>query len=454
MTPKNKKLILFSEKYDVEEYNRQPLPQDIYNKEGAILAYEGNTLPYDRLLNSYILVDHSFGQKKTYVEKDIREHEESTRTYSEEDLHAMSEDYREDSAEELEEKLYELEFEPIPKVRMALRSNIYHLKEIFETKIVNNLVSLNSENNEKITINIATYLDNILDINMYATDYIDMITAIRSKDNYLTFSHAAAVAFYSLAIAKKLKLLRDDFKDNNLGKWISQRTFNRPRPPGIIALPNSLLQYIDYQKDNIRLKYDKEVTAKLFEDVHDLMYEYATVNMREEYPSLTVEYSNVNRKILTMAALNHDIGKVCIPNKILNKPGKLTEAEFAVMKKHPIYSVTKLKEIGINNKRLLANIIGHHILGVDTGYPKVKGAPPPESKIIAVADIYDAMRSPKYYGREYGQEEALDYIHELYEKELIDLPLYICAIHTFQEYNHVYVKRRYKKSQFQGEEDI
>ncbi len=454
MAPKNKKLILFSENYNAAEFDRKPLPQDIYNKEGAILAYEGHTLPFDRLANSYILVDYTYGQNQKFIEREIRNHEESGRSYTKEDLFAMSDQYEEESARELEEKLHDLEFEPIPKVRMALRSNIYHLKEIFETKIVNNLVSLNSENNEKITINIANYLDNILDINMYATDYIDMITAIRSKDNYLTFSHAAAVAFYSLAIAKKLKLIQDDFRENNMGKWISQKTFNHRKPPGIIALPNGLLHYIDYQKDNIRLKYDKEVSGKLFEDIHDLMYEYATVNSREEYPSLSVEYSNVNRKILTMAALNHDIGKVCIPNKILNKPGKLTDQEFAVMKKHPVYSVTKLKEIGITNNRLLANIIGHHILGGDTGYPRVKGAPPPESKIIAVADIYDAMRSTKYYGREYSQGEALDYIRELYEKECLDLPLYICAVHTFQEYNHVYVKRRYKKSQFQGEDQL
>ena len=97
-------------------------------------------------------------------------------------------------------------------------------------------------------------------------------------------------------------------------------------------------------------------------------------------------------------ALLHDIGKIGIPDNILNKPGKLTDEEFAVMKSHAQRGFDILKEISIAPD--LAIGAGYHHEKIDgTGYPNgLTGKDIPEfAQIIAVADTYDAMHSTRVY---------------------------------------------------------
>jgi hypothetical protein len=272
-----------------------------------------------------------------------------------------------------------------------------------------------------------------------------MIRAIRNADNYLTFSHASAVAFYSIAIAKKLKMLRDDNLNGNLGRWKPIKTHKNPKIGSSMPFSNQMLRYIDSQVNSINLKYDPEIRKVLLEDLFDLMHEYSKINFKTEYPSLSVNYDDNTRRLIGMAGLNIDIGKICIPNSVLNKKDKLSDDEWDLMKKHPVMSVSKLKEVDVDNPKMFAYIIGHHLLDQENSYPKVKGSPPVESKIIAVADMYDAMTSPRYYGRIKANKEALEQIRYLYEKDYIDEPLYLTAIHTFQEFSHEFVGKRHKK---------
>mgnify|MGYP003525603342 FL=1 len=104
-------------------------------------------------------------------------------------------------------------------------------------------------------------------------------------------------------------------------------------------------------------------------------------------------------KILTLGGLVHDIGKLKIDKKILDKPEKLTEEEFEEVKKHPSYSHKILTEMGYNEEKLLRAVTLHHEREDGTGYPlgiKSKNIPI-HSKIIAIADIFDAMTSNKVY---------------------------------------------------------
>lgn len=104
-------------------------------------------------------------------------------------------------------------------------------------------------------------------------------------------------------------------------------------------------------------------------------------------------------KNLTQAGLLHDVGKCKISHEILNKPGELTEKEFMEIHQHPRYSYDLLKDVeGIHNDVLLG-ILTHHERENGTGYPigitseKINLI----GKIIAVADIYDAMTSERIY---------------------------------------------------------
>lgn len=443
-----KKLVRFSSSYTIEEHDGKPLPEDIYNSEGAILARKGSALPRERLANSYILVDETYlygkpGQKVT------GEQAPAPVDRSDEEISSdvISDDYEEESAEKIENYLVELDFEPIPKLKTALRSNIYSVKEIFRKKIVNNMVFLDSQNNETITGQIADYLAHIVDINLYASDYIDMLTAIRNRDNYVTFSHALSVAFYTMAIAKKMKMLREDYiVRDNLGRWLPIKTKKHGKILNTLPLSTQLLKYIDYQKHTVNIKYEGEVKETLLERINDLMYEYAALDGKKEYPSLSPAYDDAMLRVLTMAAINCDIGKLCIPNRILNKRGPLTPDEWSVMKQHPVYSVSKLKEIDVNNPRMFALIISHHIIDRENGYPAVKGNIPLETRIIMVADAYDAMTAPRHYGKIHSHAEAIENIAALRERGSIDLPLFLAAVHTFEEYNHEFIKRRNKKT--------
>ena len=104
-------------------------------------------------------------------------------------------------------------------------------------------------------------------------------------------------------------------------------------------------------------------------------------------------------------ALLHDMGKIRIPDAIINKPGKLTEQEFSMIKLHPVtgYHILKgirrFKDLGIGAKY-------HHEHYDGTGYPSgLKGENIPEiARIIAVADSYDAMASNRSYRNALPQE--------------------------------------------------
>ena len=106
-------------------------------------------------------------------------------------------------------------------------------------------------------------------------------------------------------------------------------------------------------------------------------------------------------KILTLGGLVHDIGKLKIDKKILDKPEKLTEEEFEEVKKHPSYTHKILTEMGYNEEKLLRAVTLHHEREDGTGYPlgiKSKNIPI-HSKIIAIADIFDAMTSNRVYDK-------------------------------------------------------
>lgn len=102
---------------------------------------------------------------------------------------------------------------------------------------------------------------------------------------------------------------------------------------------------------------------------------------------------------LTTAGLLHDVGKMLIPESILNKPGKLTDGEFAIMRKHTVYGYDILKEtVGITYRQALV-ALQHHERIDGSGYPL--GIKEHEidlfSRIVSVADVFHAMSSNRVY---------------------------------------------------------
>lgn len=103
-------------------------------------------------------------------------------------------------------------------------------------------------------------------------------------------------------------------------------------------------------------------------------------------------------KILTLAGLFHDIGKVLIPKEILGKADKLTEEEFEIMKGHSLEGYKVLKDYPID-VRIKYGALMHHERFDGSGYPNGFKANQIEdfSKIIAIVDVYDAMTADRQY---------------------------------------------------------
>ena len=121
-----------------------------------------------------------------------------------------------------------------------------------------------------------------------------------------------------------------------------------------------------------------------------------------------------DQELLLEAAPMHDIGKVGIPDKILLKPGKLDFEEFEFMKKHAMFGYELLQ--GSSSKVLQAGAEiarGHHEKFDGSGYPAgLKGDEIPVfSRIVAVADVFDALTSERPYKKAWEIEAAVDFLN-------------------------------------------
>jgi len=105
--------------------------------------------------------------------------------------------------------------------------------------------------------------------------------------------------------------------------------------------------------------------------------------------------------VLGMSGLLHDIGKVSLPIEILNKPGKLTEEEWEVIQQHPVEGALVLSDVQGVTKMAMVTAFEHHQHGEHKGYPQVDGGPRKHlfSKIIALADAYEAITAARVYYR-------------------------------------------------------
>lgn len=138
-------------------------------------------------------------------------------------------------------------------------------------------------------------------------------------------------------------------------------------------------------------------------------------NSLKNNPIFKDQLSDEKIKIITQGAPLHDIGEIAIPDNILLKPGKLTPEEFAIIKKHPLYGSETISryEKNLPNNALLKSAreiaLSHHEKWDGSGYPSgLKGEEIPLSgRLMALADVYDALTTRSVYREARSHDEAL-----------------------------------------------
>jgi HD-GYP domain-containing protein (c-di-GMP phosphodiesterase class II) len=126
-----------------------------------------------------------------------------------------------------------------------------------------------------------------------------------------------------------------------------------------------------------------------------------------------MEWDDERLGLLRLAAMLHDVGKVAVPDEILRKPGPLTEAEYAEIKRHPLIGADLVARVeGLDPIVPWIRHSHEHFDG--TGYPSgLCGEEIPlAARILLVADAYDAMTSDRPYRRALSREEALRELEE------------------------------------------
>jgi len=139
-----------------------------------------------------------------------------------------------------------------------------------------------------------------------------------------------------------------------------------------------------------------------------------------EWGIYTDEIAELNRELFISSARLHDVGKIAISDLILNKPGKLTDEEFAIMKTHTTEGERAIGQIAsrtddvefLNNAKLFAG--SHHERWDGRGYPRgLKGTDIPlQGRLMSIVDVYDALVSERPYKKPFTPEETVNIIME------------------------------------------
>ncbi len=196
-----------------------------------------------------------------------------------------------------------------------------------------------------------------------------------------------------------------------------------------IAIDNATV-YKEVRRSNVELTHAYDTTIEGWSRAMDLR-DKETEGHSQRVTEITV---NIARKIgikeelehIKRGALLHDIGKMGIPDNILLKPGRLTDEEWKIMKKHPVYAYELLYPIEYLRPAIDIPYY-HHEKWDGTGYPRgFKGKDIPLSaRIFAIVDVWDALLSDRPYRPAWSKEKALEHIKSQagthFEPEVVDI---------------------------------
>lgn len=184
-----------------------------------------------------------------------------------------------------------------------------------------------------------------------------------------------------------------------------------------IAIDNALL-FTELQQTNLEISQAYDSTLEGWAKALELR-DHDTEGHSQRVSDLTIQLAKSlgipERRLshIRRGALLHDIGKMAIPDEILLKEGPLSDQEWEIIKKHPLYAKEMLEPIHYLKKALDIPLF-HHERWDGSGYPKgLEGEHIPlPARIFAVVDVWDALTSDRPYRKAWSKEKALEHIKE------------------------------------------
>lgn len=277
----------------------------------------------------------------------------------------------------------------------------------------------------------------LVDYEMPQMNGIDVTTAVKKIDPEAPIIMITASGAENTVQVQALLAGVNDFIKKPVDKAI---LLNRVR--NFIKLRRAIVRLNDQEK-YLRIRVD-EATANLHKTIDELMKSYAALEQKEHETlrvlSRTAEYkdedtaSHVKRvsgyavlmarrlnldeseqNILHYAAPLHDLGKVGTPDNILLKPGKLDDDEMKIMREHAVIGANILKDS--TSPYLQAGHViaaSHHEKYDGSGYPMgLSGEEIPlYGRIVAIADVFDALTSARPYKKAWSFNEAIDFLNQ------------------------------------------
>lgn len=277
----------------------------------------------------------------------------------------------------------------------------------------------------------------IIDYEMPAMNGVEVTKAIKRIDPDAPIIMVTANDSEDTVQIQALIAGVNDFIKKPISKAI---LLNRVR--NFIKLRRAIMR-LNNQEKYLRIQVDN-ATASLRKTIHELRESYITLEHKEHetlrvlsrtaeykdedtanhvkrvsgYSVLIAKHLDLNeseQNILSFSAPLHDIGKVGIPDSILLKPGKLTDDEMKIMRKHSTIGANILKDS--TSPYLQAGHIiaaSHHEKYDGSGYPRglIGESIPLYGRIVAITDVFDALTSVRPYKKAWTFEEALDFIQQ------------------------------------------
>ena len=232
-------------------------------------------------------------------------------------------------------------------------------------------------------------------------------------------------------------------------------------PQIVIVFGMSVVAYSIVQRNTISINNAVNTAVTMQNNQKGLIFAFAEISESKskytgEHIKRVAEYMTILGKAsgfddeyvekLSTASMMHDIGKLMISEEILDKPDKLTDEEFQIMKNHVLYGEALLEKCPGEIMNLACTLAKeHHERWDGSGYLGMKGEEISYiSRLIAVCDVFDALTSDRYYKKGWSLEDTYDEIIRLSGKHF-DPAVVKLFIQHFDEFKEVYKKIPDKK---------